>query len=149
MKEHEKEAEVPYIIIIEDNDADILLTREALKEVGKPVKAEFFNTGLKVLDWIKNSDLPAFIRPHFILLDINMPGIDGLELLKRIKTEPRLASIPVIVFSNSNSHRDVIQSYQNGANSFVKKPLDYDDFVILLAQITHYWTDIVIQVIAL
>lgn len=149
MKEHEKESPVPYLIIIEDNEADILLTREALNEVGRPVKAEFFNNGQKVLDWIINSDYPAFIRPHFILLDINMPGIDGLELLKRIKAEPRVSSTPVIVFSNSNSHRDVTQSYLNGANSFVKKPLNYDDFVILLAQIIHYWTDIVIQVSAL
>lgn len=82
------------------------------------------------------------IRPDLIFLDLNMPGSGGRELLPMIKNDPNLCHIPVIVFSNSSLENDVLDSYQLYANSFISKPVDYQDLLSLIRHVLHYWFNV-------
>jgi CheY-like chemotaxis protein len=91
---------------------------------------------LQRADYINPADCP---RPHIILLDLRLPKIDGLEVLKRIKSTPDLETIPVIVLTTSATERDVVKAYEAHANSYLVKPVDFDKFTTLMDELGFYW----------
>ena len=126
------------ILLIEDNPMDVDLTRRAFakrKLVNPLVVARDGEEALQhVVRW--EAGEPA---PLVILLDLKLPKIDGLEVLRRIKAHPRFFSIPIIVLTTSSEDRDVQTAYQLGANSYIVKPVDFDKFLRIAEQIELYW----------
>jgi two-component system, response regulator len=127
------------ILLVEDNPDDVLLTLRAFK------KNKIFNEIVVARDGEEASDLlfppgeGEALTPALILLDVNLPKINGLEVLGRIRSHPRTAGLPVVVLTTSNEERDIVQSYRLGANSFVRKPVMFDEFVNATNVLGVYW----------
>lgn len=133
------------ILMAEDDADDRLLTREALGEVNSIPELRFVEDGEELLDYLwrrgKYTDPLLAPRPQLILLDLNMPRLDGREALRRIKSSEELRRIPVIVMTTSNSPDDINHSYDAGANSYITKPLSFSDLVDLMQRVGAYWLD--------
>lgn len=127
------------ILLVEDNDGDIILTQEALKE-GK-IKNEIIvaRDGQQALDML----YAATVLPDLILLDINLPKVNGIEVLMAIKTDERLKAIPVIMLSTSGAETDILTSYNNYANCFITKPVDFLRFMDVVRSIENFWVSLV------
>lgn len=132
------------ILLVEDNEGDIILTIEAL-EIAKVANGiEVVKDGEAALQYLrkegryKDSEIP-----DLILLDINLPKVDGMEVLAEVKNDPMLALIPIVVLTTSDSEIDVIKSYEQHANCFICKPLDFKKFIEVVQTIKHFWIDIV------
>lgn len=127
------------ILLVEDNEGDIVLTQEALKDGKIKNNITIARDGQEALDRL-DSGAPL---PDLILLDINLPKLNGLEVLTSIKTEPRLRSIPVIMLSTSDEQNDIMSSYNNYANCFITKPVDFNRFIDVVRTIETFWISIV------
>lgn len=127
------------VLLIEDSAADIELTREAIRSQGYPVHLEVRTSGEHALEAIRSGSLPS---PDLVLLDLNLPGMDGREVLERLKADPTLRRIPVVVLTSSEADFDISRCYGLGANSYVSKPTDFADFSRLLGQIVNFWTQV-------
>jgi chemotaxis family two-component system response regulator Rcp1 len=127
------------ILLVEDNDGDILLTQEALKEGKIRNHITVARDGQEALD-ILNA---ASVLPDLILLDINLPRVDGFEVLTTIKTDERLKTIPVIMLSTSGTESDILTSYNNYANCFITKPVDFTRFMDVVRSIESFWISLV------
>jgi len=132
------------IILVEDNPADIELTLSALNEYNLANKVQVLNDGAAALDYIMNNvDCNPCRRdkicPKVILLDLKLPKVDGLEVLKRVRSDERTKTIPVVVLTSSNEERDRVESYKLGVNSYIVKPVNFDDFARSVAEIGCYW----------
>ncbi len=126
------------IMLVEDNPVDIDLTRRAFNRSKLTNPLVIATDGEEALAWIKKWDLGED-TPVIILLDLNLPKIDGLEVLKIVKSHPRYRSIPVVVLTTSHENSDIKQAYLYGANSYIVKPVDFDKFVEVARQIDLYW----------
>jgi two-component system, response regulator len=131
------------ILIIEDNRHDVAMILDAFHEQKIGEKLEFLNNGAEALDYffgpqgcLQKSGICAI---RFVLLDLKLPKVNGLEVLKRLKSDERTREIPVIIFSSSNEAKDRKESYLLGANSYIVKPLDADQFSLVVADIGSYW----------
>lgn len=124
------------ILLIEDNLADIRLTQEALKECGIVHELLSARNGEEALSMLRNTELP---RPDLILLDLNLPRVDGREALAYAKADQNLRRIPIIVLTTSRSDDDITKCYDLHANAYVAKPLDMDEFVRVLSAIRAFW----------
>jgi CheY-like chemotaxis protein len=131
------------ILLVEDNPDDVELTRRAFarsnvaNEIvnvsdGEEALAYLFATGM-------HAERDAALMPHVVLLDLNLPKINGLEVLRRMRADERTKRIPVVVLTTSNEERDVIGSYDLGANSFVRKPVDFAQFLEAARHLGLYW----------
>jgi CheY-like chemotaxis protein len=132
------------ILLVEDNPGDVRLTREALKE-GK-IKNNLFVTsnGVEALEFLrKEGEYTDAIRPDLILLDLNMPRMDGRELLQKIKEEPDLRRIPVVILTTSKSEEDIVKSYDLHANCYITKPVDLDQFINVVKSVEDFWLTVV------
>ena len=131
------------LLLIEDEMGDAMLVRHALVE-GK-VLAEFHHVtdGQAALDYLENASLSGTGRPDLILLDLNMPRMDGREFLIRLRGDERYKTIPVVVLTTSATERDVEMSYGLGANSFITKPVDVDQMFKAIRIVSDYWFSIV------
>jgi two-component system, chemotaxis family, response regulator Rcp1 len=127
------------ILLIEDNEGDVILTMEALKEGRIKNKIDVANDGQAALDYLSS----AVNLPDLILLDINLPKLNGLEVLAAIKTDERLRTIPVIMLSTSGAETDILTSYNNHANCFITKPVDFNRFMDVVRTIEDFWISIV------
>jgi CheY-like chemotaxis protein len=127
------------ILLVEDNEGDIILTQEALKDGKIKNNIIIAKDGVEALT-ILDSGAPL---PDLILLDINLPKMNGLEVLTAIKTNPRLKSIPVIMLSTSDEQNDILTSYNNYANCFITKPVDFNRFIEVVRTIETFWISIV------
>lgn len=118
------------ILLIEDNLGDVVLVREALKEVSINVRLNVVEDGLQAMDYLqrKGSYRTASV-PDLILLDINLPKKNGMEILKEIKDDPKLRHIPIVVLTTSRSDKDIVKTYGLGASCFVSKPIGYSEFM--------------------
>jgi hypothetical protein len=127
------------ILIVEDNPMDVDLTVRAFKrrKVTNPI--EIARDGDEALAWIPRWEAGAPL-PVVILLDLKLPKVNGLEVLKQLKAHPKLRAIPVVVLTTSTEETDVKTAYHLGANSYIVKPVDFDKFVDVAAQIDLYWT---------
>ena len=128
------------ILLIEDNPADARLVREALAESDITAELHWVSSGEDALSFLRHSepfsDAP---RPDLVLLDLNLPGLRGQEVLSEIKQDPALLSIPVVVLSSSGARQDVLDAYASHVNSYVVKPADFDQFLALVGTIRGYW----------
>ncbi len=130
------------ILLAEDNQMDVELTLEALGRHNLANEVTVVNDGAEALDYLRSegkfSSRPEG-NPAVILLDIKMPKVDGLEVLKEIKSEPDLKAIPVVILTSSREETDLIKSYNLGVNAYVVKPLEFEDFVSAVSQLGAFW----------
>jgi CheY-like chemotaxis protein len=126
------------ILLVDDNNLDIDLFERAIRKATSNVKLDTARGGEQALAYLKQweSGVPL---PIVILLDLKMPKVDGLEVLRAIKTHPRFKIIPVVMLTSSNETADIEQAYNLGANSYIMKSVDYDEFARAVALIYHYW----------
>ncbi len=131
------------ILLVEDNAGDVRLTREALREADVSARLVAVCDGEDALAYLRNEGIHVdAARPDLILLDLNLPRKNGLEVLEEIKGDPELRRTPVIMLTTSSSARDVAACYDRGVNCFVVKPLDLDDFTRLVAAINGFWFEV-------
>jgi CheY-like chemotaxis protein len=130
------------ILLVEDNAGDVRLTREALREAEVAVDLVAVPDGEQALEFLRGEGAQRDTRPHLILLDLNLPKKNGLEVLEEIKADPELRLIPVIMLTTSSSARDIAACYDRGVNCYVVKPLELDDFTRLVQEINRFWFEV-------
>jgi len=135
------------ILMADDDEDDRLLARDALAECDLSDQLHFVEDGEELLDYLfrrgKYQDMENAPRPGLILLDLNMPRKDGREALKEIKEDPELRKIPVVVLTTSNADTDISRIYELGANSFVTKPVTFEQLVNVMRILGQYWLGVV------
>lgn len=131
----------------DDDDDDYLLTKKALKESKLLNKLCRVKDGEELLQYLREEgpykDGTECGRPGVILLDLNMPKMDGREALKELKSDPNLRDIPVVVFTTSKAEEDIYRSYQLGVNSFITKPVTFENLIQVMQALGKYWFEIV------
>lgn len=132
------------ILLVEDNPADAALTKKAFA-AGKMINTlTIIDNGLDVLPYLKKEGrFRAATTPDIILLDLNLPGKDGRELIEEIKSDEHLKIIPVVVMSTSKADEDILKTYKLHANSYITKPIDFNQFKIIVESIENFWFSIV------
>ena len=132
------------ILLVEDNEGDIVLTVEALKMANITNKIVVVRDGEEALKYLHGEGPDANPElPDLILLDINLPRIDGKEVLARIKNDDKLKFIPVVILTTSESEKDVMESYINHANCYITKPVDFNKFMQVIHIIKDFWITLV------
>jgi len=133
------------ILLVEDNPADVKITQRALKESGLPVDLIVVRDGQEAIDYLLRQGAHPrgedWRCPALILLDINLPRLNGRQVLERVRATPGLRTVPVVVLTTSRQQEDVQQMYASGANTYIEKPQDFQRFVQVLQTIHHYWLD--------
>ncbi len=131
------------ILLVEDNPDDVELTLRALKNQNIANRIEIVRDGAEALDFIfctgDYSDRKMENAPKVVLLDLKLPKVDGLEVLKKIKSDPRTKAIPVVVLTSSREERDIVKSYKLGVNSYISKPVNFEQFSESVRQLGLYW----------
>lgn len=131
------------ILLVEDNSHDEALTLRALRRVNVLNRIKVVRDGQQAIDYMfklndfqdrSDEDFPAVI-----LLDINLPRVSGIEVLKKLRTESSTKLLPIVVLTSSDEEQDLLESYQSGANSYVRKPLDFSEFAETVARLGIYW----------
>ena len=131
------------ILLVEDNPSDVALAQRALAKSRIANKLVVAEDGQEALDTLFSTgnhstrDVGDF--PALVLLDLKLPGMDGLEVLRQIRSDPRTSILPVVILTTSKEEQDVMQSYQMGANSYIQKPVDYTQFAQAVEQLGLYW----------
>ena len=149
MTELTKEPKGIVILMADDDDDDFLLTQKALKESKLLNQLIRVKDGEELVEYLRrdgryeDKDDVECPRPGVILLDLNMPRKDGREALKEIKSDPNLSSIPVIVFTTSKAEEDIYKTYSLGVNSFITKPVTFDNLTEVMRKLGAYWFEIV------
>jgi CheY-like chemotaxis protein len=135
------------IVIAEDDEDDFILTRDAFAESRLINSLVWVHDGEELLDYLtRHGEYAApesSPRPALILLDLNMPRMDGREALQRIKSDASLRSIPVVVLTTSRAEEDIVRSYDLGVNSFIQKPVSFSDFTEAIRLLGAYWLEVV------
>lgn len=135
------------ILIADDDEDDRLMTREAFEEVKILNQLIFVKDGVELMDYLYRrgnfGDDGHYPRPGLILLDLNMPRMDGRDALRTIKNDEKLRSMPVIVFTTSKAEEDIVRSYNLGVNCFITKPVTYAGLVKVVTQLNSFWFELV------
>ena len=129
------------LLLVEDDPADLLLLKKALRQWTTPITLVHARDGVECLEFLRQSGetgRPA-LRPNLILMDLNMPRMNGKEALGAIRADQKLRSIPVVVLSTSTAEQDVHKSYDLGANSFISKPTEFSHFMDVIRTLEEYW----------
>ena len=131
------------ILLVEDNPDDELLTLRALKKNGVINKVVVAHDGVEALDYLFGTGSYAGrdtgVMPQLILLDLKLPKIDGLEVLRRLRADERTRLLPVVILTSSREQQDMVDGYGLGANSYVRKPVNFEQFVSAVEQLKLYW----------
>lgn len=130
------------ILLVEDNPTDAELALRVLKKHHLANKVEWVKDGAAALDFLfRRGDYAARpdIMPRVVLLDLRLPKVDGMEVLQQMRADERTRTLPVVVLTSSKEERDIVSSYQLGANSFVSKPVAFDEFARIVADLGLYW----------
>ena len=135
--------EVIEILLVDDNPNDVELTLHALRKNNLANHIEVMRDGAEALEFLfatgSYADRKVGNGPKVILLDLKLPKVDGLEVLRRIKSEPRTRHIPVVMLTSSREERDIVKSYKLGVNSYITKPVDFDQFTEAVRNLGFYW----------
>ena len=136
--------ELVQILLVEDNPGDVRLTREALKEAKFRNTLQVVGDGVEALAYLRQQgQYSGAMRPHLIMLDLNLPRMDGREVLAAIKKDADLRRIPVVVLSSSEAETDIARAYDLHANAYVTKPVDIAHFLQVVKSIEEFWVEIV------
>lgn len=142
-------AKPAHILLVEDNRMDIELTLDAFHEARLTNTIHVARTGQEALDYLFGRDLfadrEAYPFPRLVLLDLKLPGIDGFEVLRQVKTTPVLKRLPVVILTSSKEEGDRALSYDIGANSYLVKPVSFEGFLSVVRQIEGYWVTLNIE----
>ncbi|HEY0452908.1 response regulator [Actinophytocola sp.] len=132
------------VLLVEDDDGDVLMTKEAFEYHKIRNRLHVVNDGEQALQFLRRegeyADAP---RPGLILLDLNLPRVDGREVLAELKDDPELRMIPVVVLTTSESEEDIVRSYSLHANAYVSKPVDFDRFIEVVRHIDSFFVTVV------
>ncbi len=132
------------ILMVEDNPGDVRLTREALRDAKVRNNVSVVGDGVEALAFLRREGRYAnMAHPDVILLDLNLPKKDGREVLAEIKADPVLRRIPVIVLTTSQAEQDIVKSYDLHANAYISKPVDLEQFIVVVKSIKEFWFEIV------
>ena len=132
-----------HILLVEDNEGDILLTLEAFEESKVKTEISVVRNGQEALDFMfKRNNYSQSIKPDLILMDINIPIYNGHEVLKQIKNDDNLKKIPVIMLTTSSNQKDIDKAFENHCNSYVKKPLEIEEFLEAVLKIEAFWLEL-------
>jgi two-component system, response regulator len=124
------------IVLVEDNPDDQALTIRALRKQNIANEIVVLGDGVEALEFLLAPDKPI---PHLVLLDLKLPKVDGLQVLQRLRSEPRTQLLPIVVLTSSDEDRDVIDGYRLGANSYIRKPVDLNQFSEAVRHLGLYW----------
>ena len=131
------------ILLVEDNHQDEMLILRALRKINLATEVDVVRDGQQALDYLfrenEFADRGGSDHPTVILLDIGLPRLSGLEVLERLRSDTRTRLLPVVILTSSDEERDRLRSYENGANSFVRKPLEFAEFAETVARLGVYW----------
>jgi hypothetical protein len=131
------------ILLVEDDPQDEMLILRALKKVNLTNEIDVVRDGQQALDYLfregEFAARPGSDAPAVVLLDLNLPRVGGLRVLERLRGDARTHLVPVVILTSSDEERDQLKSYENGANSFVRKPLDFTEFAETVARLGVYW----------
>jgi two-component system, response regulator len=132
------------ILLVEDNPNDVELTLRALRKANVSERVFVVKDGAEALDFLfasgSYSKRKVESRPKVVLLDLKLPKVDGIEVLRRAKADPRTRSIPIVMLTSSQEERDVVESYNIGVNSYIVKPVDFSQFVHAVSELGVYWS---------
>ena len=135
-------SELKRILLAEDNPNDVELTLDALAEYNLANEVVVTRDGAEALDYLYmrgDYKMRTAGNPAVVLLDLKMPRVDGLEVLKQIKSDPDLKTIPVVVLTSSHEEKDLVASYKLGTNAYVVKPVDFKEFVVAIKELGSFW----------
>lgn len=136
--------ETGVILVVEDNPSDATMTLRALKKNNVANDIVLAHDGAEALDYLYGSGAYASRDrsnlPQVVILDLKLPKVDGMQVLKRIRSEPLTQTLPVVILTSSDEQRDLVESYKLGVNSFVRKPVEFSDFIEAVSQLGLYWT---------
>lgn len=130
------------ILLVEDDAGDVLMTREALDEGKIANELHVVSDGVEALAVLRSNGTHE--RPDLVLLDLNLPRKGGLEVLAEMKADPDLRRIPVVILTTSDAEKDILTSYDHHANAYIKKPVDFDQFVKVVRQIDEFFVTVVV-----
>lgn len=132
------------ILLVEDDAGDVELTREGLAAGEMFVNMQTVDDGIKALRFLRREEPYAdAVRPDIILLDLNLPRMDGREALRQIKSDKHLRSIPVVVLTTSEADGDILECYDLGASCYISKPVGFDDFLKVVRSLEEFWFTVV------
>lgn len=127
------------ILLVEDNPDDVMFTMRAFERNNISNEIVVASDGAEALEYLLPQDESRALTPALILLDVNLPKVDGLEVLRRIRSNSRTSGLPVVVLTTSSEERDIVESYRLGANSYVRKPVIFGEFVDATKVLGVYW----------
>lgn len=131
------------ILVVEDDSVDEMLTLRALKQCKVENEVEVIRDGGEAVDYLfasgKYSDRDADDLPALVILDLHLPTYDGMEILRRIRANEKTQLLPVVMLTSSDDEKDKKESYKLGVNSFVRKPMQFSDFILAVTQLGRYW----------
>jgi CheY-like chemotaxis protein len=143
MAEH-SECQAVHVLLVEDDPGDVLMTREAFGHYKLRNVLHVVTDGEQALQFLRRTGAYAGVpRPGLILLDLNLPRRDGLEVLAELKADPELKVIPVVILTTSQAHEDILRSYALHANAYVSKPVDFERFMDVIRQIDNFFVTVV------
>jgi CheY-like chemotaxis protein len=143
MAEH-GECQAVHVLLVEDDPGDVLMTREAFGHYKLRNVLHVVTDGEQALQFLRQTgDYADAPRPGLILLDLNLPRRDGLEVLAELKADPELKVIPVVILTTSQAHEDILRSYALHANAYVSKPVDFERFMDVIRQIDNFFVTVV------
>jgi two-component system, chemotaxis family, response regulator Rcp1 len=128
------------VLLVEDSPGDVRLTQEAFRDANKAIHLHVASDGVEAMAFLKREGIHARApRPELILLDLNLPKMDGREVLAHIKEDPNLKTIPTVILTTSEAEADIVKSYQLQANCYLSKPVQLDAFEALVKSINDFW----------
>ncbi len=127
------------MLVVEDSPSDVRLIKEALKETGVPVQMAVAHDGVEAMEYLQKSELGLVSRPDLILLDLNLPRMNGREVLAQVKGSATLRQIPVLVMTSSRADEDISQCYSLNANCYITKPSDLVEYLNVVRAIEDFW----------
>ncbi len=130
------------ILLVEDSESDLQLTLRALKKANVTNRIEVARDGEEALDFMlargPHAGRPGE-NPRLVLLDLKLPKVDGLDVVRALKHDPRTRSVPIVILTSSKEQRDIVESYDLGVNSYIVKPVDFDGFMKAVMELGFYW----------